>query len=98
MNTQSNSKAGSGCSSHALFGFGSLQIIESSNLIVQFRKPVSKKRRIRKKWAKQKENWRPDRHAYRMGNQVLVHPTMAAAIRRESSEPNAKHTHGANNH
>ncbi len=89
MNTQLNSNAGSGCFSHALFGFGGLQIIESSNLVIQFRKPISKKRRIRKKWAKRKENWRPDRNAYRMGNSILVHPIMATAIRHELSKPNS---------
>lgn len=70
-----------------MFGFG-LQLVESPNLIVQHRKPRSKKRRIRRKWAKRTENWRPDRHAYQMGRQILVHPTMAAALRRHLSEQN----------
>jgi len=39
--------------------FGGMQIIESAALVVQFRRPRTKKRRIQKKWAKKPANFRP---------------------------------------
>ena len=66
------------------------KIIESPHMAdrVQVRFPRSKKRRIRKKWAKRPDNWRdvPWDHyliAHGLGGQtfVLMHPTMAVAYR-----------------
>ena len=59
-------------------------IIESENLVEQFRFPRTKKRRIRNKWAKRSYNFRPARHALQMGADTLIcHPTLAAKLRRQ---------------
>ena len=51
----------------------------------QVRFPRSKKRRMRKKWAKDVKNWRsePSETFYRMGNVVYAHPAMIERLRRE---------------
>lgn len=50
-------------------------------MVEQFRFPKSKKRRIRNKWAKRPENWRPMRRAMIMGDMVLMHPSLADPFR-----------------
>lgn len=63
---------------------GNYNIIENGNLIEQFRFPKSKKKRIRNKWEKRPENFRPDlKKCYVMGNDIICHPILAAKLREE---------------
>ena len=54
---------------------------------VQFRFPRTKKRRIRKKWAKRVENWKtvPWDKVYRMGDAIYAHPIMIEKLKRDLS-------------
>ncbi len=50
----------------------------------QFRFPRSKKKRIRKKWRKRRENWRAMSVAYRLpGGQLIMHPSVYAQLQVE---------------
>ncbi len=60
-----------------------MKIIETTNLIEQFRFPRTKKRRIRNKWAKRNENYRPARHGYMMAGALYCHPKFTAALREQ---------------
>jgi hypothetical protein len=53
----------------------------------QFRFPRSKRKRIRKKWAKKAENWKcvPWEKAYQIGDTLHMHPQMAEQLRRAVS-------------
>jgi hypothetical protein len=58
----------------------------------QVRFPRSKKRRIRKKWTKQRKNfgWVPSPTIYRMGNMIIAHPkTINAFIRKYNNGQSA---------
>ena len=44
------------------------EIIVDANLTVQHRVPRSKKKRIRKKWARNPDNFRADNRVYQIGN------------------------------
>lgn len=60
-----------------------MKILESAAMVEQFRFPKSKGRRIRKKWSRNKINWRPMQHFLRYGDDyVICHPTLAARLRR----------------
>lgn len=71
-----------------------MNIIKSPHLVkrVQFRFPKSKRRRIRKKWAKQSKNFKtiPLDEIYRMGNSFVMHPRMAERLRAKIQEDNEK--------
>lgn len=56
-------------------------IYESHAMCVQFRFPRSKRRRIRKKWAKDKHNFKPSPQILRSGNTLICHPAMAVKLR-----------------
>ena len=60
------------------------EIIESVHLVEkrQFRFPRSKKKRIKKKWAKQDKNYKyfPQENYYIIGNKIICHPIIAQAI------------------
>ena len=59
-----------------------LRLLTDGLLNVQFRFPKSKSRRIRKKWSKRLENWRPaGRHYYKDHGVMVCHPSMEKAIR-----------------
>lgn len=64
-----------------------LKVFESVRLTKskQVRFPISKKKRIRKKWTKNLKNWivYPDPNYYRFGNQIFCHPSMAVILRQE---------------
>jgi len=68
--------------SGGLYGF---KIIDSFAMRdkIQFRFPRSKKKRIRKKWAKQNKNYKfiPKQEMLIMGNQIICHPIIAQQIR-----------------
>lgn len=64
-----------------------MTIIESPYITEQFRFPRTKKRRIRNKWSKRPENWRPSRRAYLTGDTLYVHPKMATLIRAQMDTP-----------
>ncbi len=71
------------------FGFG-LDVVVTATLPptkqVQFRKPRSKSRRIRRKWAKRLENWHTvvcGPEMVRMGNTVLCSPAAYARLQAE---------------
>lgn len=60
-----------------------MQIVESPALVEQFRFPKSRRARIRKKWARDKRNWRAMRKFLSYGNGIIfAHPEMAARLRR----------------
>ncbi len=60
-----------------------LRLVESVEMVVQFRFQRSKKRRIRKKWAKRKRNFKPRQECFLLVSKgiVIVHPVIAAKIR-----------------
>lgn len=65
-------------------------VIRPSKIMVeQFRFPKSKKRRIRRKWAKRTENWRPMTKALfnKNTNEIYIHPNMLALIAHLSDTP-----------
>jgi len=67
-----------------LHGF---EVIESKTLVIkyQYRFPKSKRRRIRKKWKKNQNNWRtkPDPQVYILNNKLICHPEMAEKLRKQ---------------
>lgn len=65
---------------------GGFRIVESHLLVEQWRLPRSKKRRIRRKWAARKSNWKPDGKIYKMGDTIWCHPIVAARLRRQIDE------------
>lgn len=84
MNTSNQTESQPQVGSTAGLGaLGGLRIVESHLFVKQWRFPRSKKRRIRKKWAAVKTNWRPDDKIYRMGNMITCHPVMAAKLRKQ---------------
>jgi hypothetical protein len=60
-----------------------MQIIENTNCVEQFRFPKSRKKRIRAKWAKRTENFRPSRRALQLGDKLICHPILARRLRAE---------------
>lgn len=74
---------------HPLAGFpmGGLRFVSCPHMadFMQVRFPRSKKKRIRKKWAKDSRNYRyvPWRKAYQLGDTVFAHPAMIESIRKE---------------
>jgi hypothetical protein len=62
-----------------------VQIIENPQLILrtQFRFPRSKKKRIRKKWSKNTNNYKsePDPNCYKIGNIIYCHPWVARIMK-----------------
>jgi len=66
--------------------YGALQLISAPYMTtyVQYRFPRSKKKRIRKKWAKDKRNWRhePMKVIWQMGNTVFAHPAVIDRIKK----------------
>lgn len=75
---------------HSLIGsafadsFGGIRLYANQHLVErrQVRFPRSKKRRIRKKWAKRASNWavRPDPSVYMVGRDAFGHPAILAKI------------------
>lgn len=59
-----------------------MKIIENDLMLDQFRFPKSRKKRIRMKWAKRNENWRPSRKFLMFRGQLICHPVMAALLRK----------------
>lgn len=59
-------------------------IAPSDSLLEQFRFPKSRKKRIRNKWAKRPENWRPARQGYYLAetNTVFVHPEIYEKLKK----------------
>lgn len=68
--------------------FAQSRIIESWIMVErkQRRFPRSKKRRIRRKWARQEKNWVtvPMTEIYRIGDNIFCHPAIAQKIRIET--------------
>ncbi len=66
--------------------FHGFKITESPTLVIryQYRFPKSKRRRIRKKWRKNLDNWRTkvDPQYYFQNNQIICHPEMADKLRK----------------
>jgi hypothetical protein len=71
--------------------FAGLSIVESVHLVVQHRHPRTKNRRIRKKWAKRKENFKPIPTPLVNAalGVVYVHPVVARRLR-AALGPNGK--------
>src|ERR1043166_6115606 len=65
------------------------RIIENEFLSsrIRFRFPRSKKKRIRRKWAKQEKNYRqePMKDMYMMGDTLIAHPLIAKVLRNKIS-------------
>ena len=72
-----------------LFG---IKVIVNENMAdwKQVKFPRSKKRRIRKKWAKDRKNYRliPWETVYQMGDTVVMHPMMLARLKKELDKRN----------
>lgn len=66
-----------------ILNFGNVKIIESVHLTIQFRFPRTKKRRIRKKWAKRSENFKPREEVLydKERNLIYAHPIIAHKLR-----------------
>jgi len=65
--------------------YGLPRIIEDHRLTEQYRFPRSRKRRIRKKWARRSENHRASSKAYLLPDGTVVcHPTLAVRLRMEA--------------
>jgi hypothetical protein len=58
-----------------------MRIYENRLLVEQWRLPRTKKRRIRRKWAKIPANWRPSPTVLAVGNCLVMHPRVAQALR-----------------
>lgn len=59
-----------------------IQIVESNLCVEWFRKPATKKRRIRNKWRKDPKNHRPARRGFLLkGGTIVCHPEFAATLR-----------------
>lgn len=71
--------------------FGGLTLVESVHLTVQYRYPRTKKRRIRNKWSKRPENFRPrEDFLYDQARGVVyAHPIVARRLK-AALGPNAK--------
>lgn len=72
--------------------FAAMRIYESPAMVSQFRFPISKRARIRKKWRKRPENFRPSDKILigeALGNCLICHPRMAAKIRAALAERRA---------
>jgi hypothetical protein len=63
--------------------FAGFRLVESVHLVVQHRYPRTKNRRIRKKWAKRKENFkpRPDPLVNMALGVIYAHPVVARRLR-----------------
>lgn len=60
-------------------------LIENIHLTEQYRFPRSKKKRIRKKWEKNKKNWGPMRNIIAIGDNILMgHPCVMIELKRQS--------------
>ena len=74
----------------ALDRFSGLTLIHSMFLSTrkQVRFPRSKKRRIKKKWAKRKSNWidEPDQNVYRTEDMIIGHPQTIARLTKQLKE------------
>ena len=72
---------------HRLIGIGGIRFVSCQYMadFVQVRFPRSKKKRIRKKWGKDRRNYRyvPWKKAYQLGDTVFAHPEMIESIRKE---------------
>lgn len=62
---------------------GGVSVRTSTHLREQFRFPRTKKRRIRRKWAKRSKNWRAiTNRAFQMPDgSIVCHPVFAAKLR-----------------
>ena len=60
-----------------------MPVYESPHVITrrQFRKPRSKRKRIRKKWAKDPRNFKSTPSFMQMGNKILIHPSLMQSVR-----------------
>jgi len=69
-----------------------LKIYESAALVLQYRFPRSKKRRIQNKWKLRRENFRPDTRIFvnQRDGTAICHPVIAAKIREEAARDAAK--------
>lgn len=60
-----------------------LTVVETDMLIEQFRFPRSKKKRIRNKWSKNKNNFRPiTNRAFKYQGKIFCHPIFAEKMRK----------------
>lgn len=59
-----------------------VRIIESHLMVEFYRQPVSKRKRIVKKWRKNSRNWRPMKHAYFVNGAYVMHPETAEHLRK----------------
>ena len=66
--------------------FSGTQLMVSELITEQFRFPHSRKKRIRNKWTKRPQNWRPSRQAYQIGDTLFMHPIFAAQLASQLGE------------
>jgi hypothetical protein len=58
-----------------------VEVYESSALVVQFRFPRTKKRRIRNKWRNNPANFKPDPQVYQIQGKLYAHPQTARRLK-----------------
>jgi len=63
---------------------------------IQFRFPRSKKKRIRKKWAKQERNYKriPSKSIYKIGDAIYVHPILYEQLKKTLERENERLKNG----
>lgn len=66
-----------------------MNIVETNLCVEWFRRPATKKRRIRNKWKKNPANHRPARKAYLLkGGTIICHPEFAETLRAQIASTN----------
>lgn len=65
--------------------FGAMRVFTDANMVVQFRRPRSKRRRIQNKWKKNKANFKASKHALvdQSREMIVCHPIMYEEIKRQ---------------
>ena len=62
---------------------GGFVIIETHEMREWWRRPRSRKSRIRNKWMANSANWRPRKDVLKIGNKLICHPMVARQLRRQ---------------
>jgi hypothetical protein len=70
-----------------------LKLVSSpyATIPTQFRFPRSKKKRLRKKWKKNKNNWRSEPAMFMMNDTAIAHPVIIAQIQESTKRQEESH-------
>lgn len=66
---------------------GPVRIHYTDTAVEWFRRPRSKKKRIRKKWRQRNSNWRPIRCGYIVRGVLYIHPVFRKELEAELRKP-----------